>query len=569
MYNLSDNALTDKQLTYYRNKGHRTRFFKVYFFVVRWTWKFFWHFRIRSLYSDPKTRAEIEKQLFFQLGKQAKVLFLQLGGVYIKAGQFLSSLAHIFPANFTDELKDLQDRVPAHPFPEIRERFFHEFNKNIEEVFPDIDRVPLAAASTAQVHTASIGGRKVAIKILYPGIEELIRKDLETIQFVMKWIDSYFYDFDYKSIYVEIEEIVQREMDLEEEGKSIQKMADFFRKEKDFVFPKVYTEYSTKGILVTRFIEGMKITETRINHKKGGKPSRPLELLIKAYILMVFKYRFFHADPHSGNIIYTPQGKLCFIDFGAVAEIPESTAASLRKMITNAIKEDFYAVVEAMGEMGFYGPEVNREKLEQIAQFAFQKLRRFLTNTEYFQNISLDQLGPEEAKIFLEGINSSLKELMKVTQIPRNYVMLERVMGLIAGISAVLDPYRTVFDYAEPHFYSILEERKREFTTILKEEGNEIAVSVLEIPAELKKTLIALNRGRIRLINREMEKHTEKMYALGHQFIYTIFAIAGLHYGNYFYQLNKEWLAGIFLGVTAAMGVNLIRSFLKNRTTKL
>ncbi|MCB1176236.1 MAG: AarF/ABC1/UbiB kinase family protein, partial [Leptospiraceae bacterium] len=89
------------------------------------------------------------------------------------------------------------------------------------------------------------------------------------------------------------------------------------------------------------------------------------------------------------------------------------------------------------------------------------------------------------------------------------------------------------------------------------------------IPAELKKALISLNRGRIRLVNRELEKHSEKMYALGHQFIYSFFIISGIYFGNHFIDLNKELMAGLFYGVSMAMSVNLIRSFIKNRTTKL
>ncbi|MCX8000490.1 MAG: AarF/UbiB family protein, partial [Leptospiraceae bacterium] len=413
-------------------------------------------------------------------------LFLALGGVYIKTGQFLSNLAHIFPPEFTNELQDLQDRVPPRDFSEIKLRFEKEVGKPIDEVFPDISKKPLAAASTAQVHVATLNKQKVAIKILYPNIEKVIANDLETILIVMRMINKYFFTFDYKPIHSEIKTMILREMNLKAEAESIQKMARLFKGEKDYVFPKVYEEYSRHGILVTQFIEGVKITETRINHKKDGKKSRPLSLLLRAYILMIFRFRFFHADPHSGNLIYTPQGKLCFIDFGAIGELPDQTATHLKQILLSGIAGDAYGVVEGMEKMGFCKPNTNREKLEKVAEFTINKLKAFVSNTEFFQNISLDQLGPEEAKIFLEGINSSLRELMKITQVPHNYVLLDRVLGILTGLVAVLDPYRTIYDYAEEPIQEIIGNTQREVSEILRAEGNEILTSSLELPIHLQ-----------------------------------------------------------------------------------
>jgi predicted unusual protein kinase regulating ubiquinone biosynthesis (AarF/ABC1/UbiB family) len=214
-------------------------------------------------------------------------------------------------------------------------------------------------------------------------------------------------------------------MNLKEEALSLQKMAELFKNEKDYVFPYVYEDFTRQGILVTKFIEGVKITETRINNKKNGKPSRPLLLLVRAYILMIFQFKFFHADPHPGNLIYTPQGKLCFIDFGAVSELPTNIAQSLKRIVQSAISNDYYGVVEGLDSMGLLDKTVNKEKLEQISQFAIEKLKSFITNTDYFRNISIEQLEPEEVFIFLEGINTSLQELMQVTQLPTNYIMLQ------------------------------------------------------------------------------------------------------------------------------------------------
>ena len=565
----SENPTLEKEILEFRKKGHRTRFYIVYFFVIRWTIRFIWFYKIRSLWLDLYKKNEIEEALFLRLSLECRTLFLRLGGVYIKVGQFISNLAHILPTSFLENLKDLQDRVPPHTFSEIKQRFFNEFNKNIEEVFPDLDRAPLASASTAQVHRATFQGKKVVIKILYPNIETLVEKDLRTVLFVMKWINSYLYKFEYNKIHTEISIIVRREMNLKEEALSLQKMTELFKNEKDYVFPYVYEDFTRQGILVTKFIEGVKITETRINNRKNGKQSRPLLLLVRAYILMIFQFKFFHADPHPGNLIYTPQGKLCFIDFGAVSELPTNIAQSLKRIVQSAISNDYYGVVEGLDSMGLLDKSVNKEKLEQISQFAIEKLKSFITNTDYFKNISIEQLEPEEVYIFLEGINTSLQELMQVTQLPTNYIMLQRVLGLLIGTTAVLDPYRTIFEYAEEPFYEIVESNKKEVIQMIKDDGHEIAIATLQLPLELQKALIALNRGRIRFINRDIEKHTEKMYSLGINVIQSIFVISGVHFGNTYLFQNNQIVSTCFFLFSFFTSISLFRSIIKNKPTGL
>ena len=260
---------------------------------------------------------------------------------------------------------------------------------------------------------------------------------------------------------------------------------------------------------------------------------------------------------------------MCFIDFGAVSELPTNIAQSLKMIIQSAISNDYYGVVEGLESMGLLDKSVNKEKLEQVTQFALEKLKHFITNTDYFRNISIEQLEPEEVYIFLEGINTSLKELMQVTQLPTNFIMLQRVLGLLIGTTAVLDPYRTIFDYAEEPFNEIVESNKKEVLKMLKEDGGEIAIASLQLPLELQKALQTLNRGRIRFINRDMEKHTEKMYSLGVNLIQTIFVVSGVHFGTIFYFQKIETVSYVFYFVSLLTGIGLVRSILNNKPNSL
>ncbi|MBP7282411.1 MAG: AarF/ABC1/UbiB kinase family protein [Leptospiraceae bacterium] len=562
-----DNSISTEVFSY-RNKGYLSRFLLVYSFVLKRSATLLWHYKVMKRVLSPEKIQKREEAIYSKLGKDCKDLFLNLGGVYIKLGQFLSNMGHVLPDYFISAFQDLQDRIPPHSFEEIKLRFYKETGKDIKEVFPEIDKSPLAAASTAQVYKAKLGEEKVVIKILYPGIEKLVEKDLRTVLFVMKRINRYLVTYDFKQIHSEVATIITREMDLSEEAKSIEKMASYFAFEKDYVFPAVYHEYTTKGILVTKFIEGVKISETRSVARRNARKSRPLDLLVRAYILMVFQYRFFHADPHSGNLIYTTDGKLCFVDFGAVSEVNEITAISLKKIISSAMSKDYYGVIEGMEEMGFFDKNVNKEKLEQIVKFALEKLERFISNTDFFRNISFEQLNPEEAYIFLKGINSSLSDLLKIARVPSNYVMLERTLGLIMGNIAILDPYRSVFDYGENYFQTIAIGETGLIEKMMSEEGKELLATSLQIPSELHKALLTLNRGRLVIHNKDIEKQTVTFSILGSQFIYTLVSISSVYFGNYFLGFNQQYPSLFFYSIASISGLSLLHSLIKNRPGK-
>ncbi|MCB1188869.1 MAG: AarF/ABC1/UbiB kinase family protein [Leptospiraceae bacterium] len=553
----------------YRNKSYLSRFFIVYIFFLKKLVILLWHYKVLKLFLSPEKISLREERIFKDLGDDCKKIFLKLGGVYIKVGQFLSNLTHILPLSFIDALKDLQDRIPPHSFNEIKERFHNEIHQDITDVFPDIDRVPLAAASTAQVHTATLYNEKVVIKILYPDIENLINKDLKTLKFVMKRLNRYLFRYEYKKIHKEIEVTIKSEMDLLKESRSITRMTELFAKEPNIIFPDVYPEFASMGVLVTRFVEGVKITEYPPTMGKNDKKSNIVDLLMRAYILMIFKYKFFHADPHPGNLIITPDEKLCFVDFGAVCEVNESTTTSLRKIIMSAMTKDYFGVIEGMEEMGFFSSDANKDKLEKIARYAIENLKRFITNTEFFRNVSLEDLNAEDAYLFLKGINSSLSELLKIAHVPQNYVMLERVLGLLVGNIAYLDPYRTIFDYAEVHFESIVVGGTTLERTWEEEGGGEALANMISIPGDFHRALLAINRGRLSIKNADVEKQTEKTYILGHQFIYTAILIASIQFGNNFLDKGIIWLSYLFYFLGFSFSLILIVSFIKNRLSKM
>ncbi|MDV6235685.1 AarF/UbiB family protein [Leptospira ellisii] len=564
----STTGTTEPQdLPSYKRHGSVWRFWNASSFVWKKIWSIFWFFKLGRILFPSYRKPNLQETYFRRLGEDCRNFFLSMGGVYIKLGQYLGNLSHVFPDSFTESLQELQDRVPPHPFSEIEERFRTEFGKEITKVFPNIQNVPEASASTAQVHVASVGGQKVAIKVLYPGIETLIANDLKNIRSFLKRINRYLFRFEYKKVHDEITNLVTRETDLQLEADSYDRMRQFFAEEPDYVFPKVIRQFSGKSVLVTEFVEGVKITKA-IPVLKGQAKSRPVELLVRAYVLMIFQYRFYHADPHPGNLIYTPDEKLCFIDFGAVGEMPSGGVFALKKILLSGIAKDYYGVVSGLEDIGALSPSADRDKLEEVVRYSLEKLGRFVSDTDYFRNLSLDQIHTREDRLFLREINSSLKEIFRMIQIPENFIFLERVLGLLVGITAILDPYRTVLDYGEKPFRTVASGKEGGLESLLLNEDKNLLGNTLSIPGEFYKVLQNINRGKQGIQLVEVERHTRKMYVLGHQILYSVFLIAGIHFGNYYLEKGMEIQSWSFFGTSGFFGLVLIYSFWKNKLKK-
>ncbi|EQA44784.1 ABC1 family protein [Leptospira broomii serovar Hurstbridge str. 5399] len=539
------------------------RYYRGSWFLWKKIFSLLWYYKFARLFLPSYRNEEKETEFFQNLGRECREFFLRMGGVYVKLGQYLASLSHLFPESFTDPLQDLQDRVPPHPFSEIKERFRKEFGKDIAEIFPDISEIPLASASIAQVHSASFKGEKVAIKILYPGIEEIIVKDLKAIRTFLKRINRLLVTFDYKIVHKEIAKLVGRETDLRLEAESMERMERYFSEEPDYVFPKIHKEWSGKSVLTARYIDGVRITQVAAL-KKGQAKSRPIDLLIRAYILMVFEYRFYHADPHPGNMIYTPEEKLCFIDFGAVGEIPPSQALVLRKIFLCAMSKDYGGVVEGLDELGLLSRKADRDKVEEVVRYSLEKLSRFLTDTDSFRNIKFEQIHTPEDLKFLKEINSSLRELLRMVQLPVTLIPLERVLGLLVGITATLDPYRTVLDYGEKPFKGMVLQGENNWQKALVQEGG-IWGQAVSLPGELLQTIKNLNRGKQAYRLPDLETHSRKMYSLGHQAISLAVILFGIHYGTERMDRGEELYATISFGTSIFFGILLALSVLKNK----
>ena len=300
-----------------------------------------------------------------------------LGPTFIKLGQILSSRADLLPPAYLDALSRLQDNVEPFPYEEVERTIREELGVRISHAFVEFERLPVAAASLGQVHRAVLrGGREVAVKVQRPGIRELIEQDLATFHDIAKVIDRLgaVRNVDAGRVLEEFRRALLAELDYREEARNLVTIARQLRDFENIVVPLPVEDYTTGRVLTMDYIPGTKITAVSRVEWTEVDGSTLAEDLLSAYLQQILIDGVFHADPHPGNVLLTPDRRLALIDLGMVGRISAHAQEQLFKLIL-AIAEgrgdDAADVLVAIGERreDFQEADMRRAIAELVGRF--------------------------------------------------------------------------------------------------------------------------------------------------------------------------------------------------------
>ncbi len=372
---------------------------------------------------------------------------IELQGMILKGCQFLGTRADILPPAYVDVLSKLQDRVPAHPFPVVRDTVETELGGPLGDFFSFFSVEPIASASLAQVHEARLrSGERVAVKVQYPEIEALVRDDLRNLRSLFRAVEFLERDFELMPLIDELRTHVPRELNFVNEGHNAERISRFFEDRDDVTVPRIHWEHTTRKVLVMDFIDGIKITDLEGLQQAGLDPKQVSKLLIEAYCEQVLVHGFFHADPHPGNLMVQPmedgRPRLVFVDFGLAKELPPHFRETAVRFASAMIQGDAGSMAEAMLELGFETRDGRPDSLNDIAAFILELA------TQFRHGVKID-------KEFTERFGREVPKRIRqnpIVRIPIHLVLLGRVIGLLAGVNKLLgskiDLARTVFPYA-------------------------------------------------------------------------------------------------------------------------
>jgi predicted unusual protein kinase regulating ubiquinone biosynthesis (AarF/ABC1/UbiB family) len=446
---------------------------------------------------------------------------IKLQGLFIKVGQMLSIMANFLPEQFRAGLERLQDQVPPRPFEDIEQRIFDDLGKPVDEVFRRFERAPLASASLGQVHEAFLmNGTRVAVKVQHRDIDEITRLDLKTIRRIMGLVQIFLPVRGLDAYYLQIKQMVAEELDFQREARNIERIAQNFRGDSGVVFPEVVGELSTMKVLTTTFVEGVKVGDTHAIDAAGIDRRELARKIVRTYCQMMFVDGVYHADPHPGNMLARADGSLVLLDFGAVAELSQSMREGIPEFLEGIIRRDTARLIKAVRKMGFLAIGDDGEVSEKVIEYFHRRFQEEVRLESFnLKDIRIDPLRGLENLLDLRRMNIGLRELSGTFHVPRDWVLLERTLLLLAGVCTNLDPEMSPMSVVAPYLQEFVL-GERDWTKITLEAAKDIALQAITLPEDLRKYLTRAVRGEIEVKVKGLPESGRLIYAAVRQAIY-------------------------------------------------
>ncbi|PPH87958.1 AarF/ABC1/UbiB kinase family protein [Rathayibacter sp. AY1D5] len=447
------------------------------------------------------------------------VLAVDLGGLMIKVGQFMSSRLDVLPPEITRELEGLQDEVPPVPFPRIRALAESELGLPLERAYAGVDESPVAAASLGQAHRARLSpvdaedtGYSAAImKVQRPGIDQIVEVDLAALRRVGGWLSHVRLVSDRVDAPALVEEFAVTSLEeidyLQEAANSVRFAADFAGDARVAV-PDVVWERSTRKVLTLEDVTAIKITDHAALLAAGIDPREVAPVFAAVMFEQLFTNGYFHADPHPGNVFVTPTPggelpwRLTFIDFGMMGEVPPSTRAGLRRMLIAAASRDGKGLVDAARAVGVLLPSADSRELERALTQLFARFGGM-------GFAELREVDPREFRDFAVQFGDVVRALP--FQLPENFLLVIRAMSLTSGVCSALDPAFNLWDSVEPYAQQLIREERGSVVQDVGKQAVDTLGLIWRLPRRLDELVTTLDDGELAVTVPTIERRLNRL----------------------------------------------------------
>jgi ubiquinone biosynthesis protein len=385
---------------------------------------------------SSKRRERLER---LSRAERVRMALEELGPTYIKLGQVLSTRPDLVSVEFLNEFAKLQDDVPAVDFSAIQQTIESELRRPLQILFAAFDSRALASASIGQVHRARLhGGDEVAVKVARPGIEDVVEVDLEIMLHLATLAERHVEELSFHRpvrIVEEFARTIEKEMDYTIEAASMERVAGQFLNDGTIYVPKVFRDYSTRRVLTSEFIDGIKVSKTEDLRQSGYDCPLITKRGANVVLKQIFTFGFFHADPHPGNLFVLPGNVICLLDFGMMGAVDRSTREIFVSLLDSIVRRDEPRTTEVLIRLADWEDEPDAVQLEKdVADFIAQHLYRPLKEIQL-------------AKILQHMLELATRHRMRI---PPDIFLMVKALAQVEGVARCLDPEFDIVTAAAP-----------------------------------------------------------------------------------------------------------------------
>jgi predicted unusual protein kinase regulating ubiquinone biosynthesis (AarF/ABC1/UbiB family) len=451
------------------------RYFHTLWFATRlFARLLFWYWLMpRIIGEEAVNQGNTER--WIKYAREFRGFAILMGGMMIKLGQFVSARVDVLPEEITNELSGLQDEVPPVPNDRIRQVIECELG-SIEMRYKSFADQPVAAASLGQVYRAQLlNGEKVVVKVQRPGIRDIVYTDLAALRVVAHVAKLFKFirrRADTVALTEEFGRVLLEELSYLHEARNAAHFAEIFKHDMGIYIPAVYPEHSTDSVLTIEDVTTIKITDYAAMEAAGISRKAVATRLMDCYLKQVFEDRFFHADPHPGNLFVYPlphenpaaqYGKdgrpfyLIFVDFGMTGTLtPELTSALINTLVC-IVTRDADGLVKSYADLGFLMPDADTERIVEATKATFDQV--WGLSFSDMKNVSFTQ-----ARELGQEFNDLLYAMP--FQVPQDFIYLGRAMGILSGMATSIDPSFNPWQELFPYTQKLMKQTFREGAAI-------------------------------------------------------------------------------------------------------
>lgn len=423
----------------------------------------------REKWSSKSKKAALWERAHERNAKRVLNLIVELEGLWVKLGQYLSTRADVLPEAYISLLKQLQDSLPPRPLKEICRTIEKELGKSMDDLFSSFVDAPLATASIAQVHRATLrSGEDVVVKVQHEGIKTVILEDLKNAKSIADWIAWAEPQYDFNPMIDEWCREAPKELDFDHEAENTRKVSrNLGCKNKNDVMPGNQVDVlipeviqSTEKVLILEYMDGVRLNDCESLKAVGIDKQKLVEEITRAYAHQIYVDGFFNGDPHPGNFLVSkePPHRPVLLDFGLTKSLSSSMKQALAKLFLASAEGDHVALLSALSEMGL---RLRLDLPDQAMEVATVFFRSSTPASEALENMrSLSKQRTKNMKVIQEKMKLNKKEVKRfnpVDAFPGDIVIFARVLNLLRGLSTIMDVRISYLDIMRPFAESVLQ----------------------------------------------------------------------------------------------------------------